>query len=182
MTFFPKGKGGNGFFISPYMTRRLLLTLALILLAILLSPRVVHAEPPFRPPERSAAARIPPPEVCDDREELASVIQAEAFNQPYEAQVAIAQIVKMEADKRGLSVCALTRLTNFVAVRLYAQSHPGSWTARQMDNPLEWSLIIADDVLRNELPDMRQGAMHFDGVDRPGVPIIWQAGQTRFFR
>ena len=100
---------------------------------------------------------------CNDTRELAGVLMTEGGAQPIDVQIRMAQIIKAEADGRGLSVCALTRLTNFIAVRHYADAHPDSWTARNIDNPPARLIALADAVLRGEYADMRDGAMHFDG-------------------
>lgn len=141
----------------------LLLFLLPMLLALALAPTPASAEPPYRPPEGSATNRIPPPTVCDDLTELAVVMQAEGGGQDEVTKIRMMQIILAEAAQRGLTVCALSRLTNFLAVRHYARTHPDSWTARQLAYARPESLRLAFDVIMGVYPDLRDGMMHFDG-------------------
>lgn len=105
-----------------------------------------------------------PPQICRDRDELAGIVKAEANVEPYQAQLAIAQIVVREAGQRGLTICALDRLTNFVSVRHYAQAHPNSWTAWALAHPDEEHYAAADDALLGLSPPALPGLYHFDGA------------------
>jgi hypothetical protein len=110
---------------------------------------------------------------CIDRDELAGVTQAEAGAQSVETQIKIMQIFVAEADSRGLTFCALSRLTRFSGVRYYVRQHPGSYLAYQVDHPREDMLEMAGAVLRGDYPDVRAGAMHFDGSS-DGLHIIFR--------
>ena len=130
------------------------------------------------PAAARAAHPEPEPVTCVEADRLASVVQAESFSQPREAQVAIAQIVSAEAGARELSICALTARTWFVSVYRYAQAHPASWTMRQFTTVQPWALELAERVIAGVEPDVTGGAQHFDG--RPCGAVLWQAGQTWF--
>lgn len=131
-------------------------------------------------PLPARAAQIDPPAVavCDEASRLASVVQAEAFSQPDEAHIAIAQIVAGEAQRREMTVCQLTERTWFVSVWQYAQRHPHSWTMHQFTDVQPWAYEIASAVLAGELGDATRGARHFDGA--PCGNVLWQAGQVWF--
>lgn len=99
---------------------------------------------------------------CDAQRRLAGIVETEAMEQPAAAQIIIAQIVVAEARSRGISVCALSE-TNFLATWRWARAHPGSWHAQRFASPEDWALSLAGDVLAGALPDLTDGAMHFDG-------------------
>ena len=133
---------------------------------------IAQAASPYAQTEPDAVAP------CDAANRLASVIQAEAYSQPDEAHVAIAQIVANEAQARGMTVCELTERTWFVSVFRYGLSHPSSWTARQFVNVQPWAYDIAQAVLDGAIADATGGARHFDGA--PCGYVLWTAGQTFF--
>lgn len=150
------------------LSLRSLLLLAAVMLALAMRAT----------PARAAELEPPAVAVCDEVSRLASVVQAEAYSQPHEAHVAIAQIVANEAARRGMTVCALTERTWFVSVWQYAQRNPQSWTMRQFVTVQPWALAIAEAVLSGTAEDMTQGARHFDGAPCRGE--LWQSGEIRF--
>lgn len=155
------------------MRYRVVLALALFwLLALAAWPHPAHAA------EVETGAMVLR---CDEPSRLAGIVETEAFSQPTEAQIAIAQIVFAEARSRAMTVCALSEQTHFVSVYRYALANPGSWHARQFAHVEPWALSLASDVLAGVLPDFTRGAGHFDGADHTGEPTVWQSGQIRFF-
>lgn len=129
-------------------------------------------------PARAAETTERPFVSCDDTARLASVIQAEAYSQPHEAHVAIAQIVAGEAERRGMTVCQLTERTWFVSVWQYAQRNPQSWTMRQFVQVQPWAYELAAATLAGQGEDATRGARHFDGA--PCGVVLWTAGQIQF--
>jgi hypothetical protein len=119
--------------------------------------------------------------VCDEAARLAGIVETEAYSQPFEAHVAIAQIVAREAESRHMDICQLSERTNFVSVWLYAEAHPESWHAARFAAPEDWAILLAGLVLTGALPDATHDARHFDGADH-AEPALWQSGQIRFFR
>lgn len=150
------------------LSLRSLLLLAAVMLALAMRAT----------PARAAELEPPAVAVCDEVSRLASVVQAEAYSQPHEAHVAIAQIVAGEAARRGMTVCALTERTWFVSVWQYAQRNPQSWTMRQFVTVQPWALAIAEAVLSGTAEDLTRGARHFDGAPCRGE--LWQSGEIRF--
>lgn len=164
------------------MTLTRLLILSLVALALLIPtpaaafapvsdvPQTVQQainETPILPSESSAGAWLVSenitPHVCSDVRELAGILMVEGGAQPLPVQITMGQIIVNEARQRGLSVCALSRLTWFVSVRRYAIDHPASWTAKNIDLPSESLLITAQQVIDGNLPDTTGGMGHFDG-------------------
>lgn len=145
---------------------RVLITLALLALAAFL-PRPAYAERPD-----GATAAFTPPHYCNDVDELAGVLMVEGGNQPQRDIIRMAQILKAEADARGLTICALTHLTNFTTVRRYADAYPDSYAARQLTAPPDWLIQLSGDVLVGRYEDMRGGATHFDGTP-DGMRIVF---------
>ena len=140
------------------MTSRRLWAVLLVALGYGLVATPAHAALPS-----DAGTPFGAPHVCSDRDELGGVLFVEGGAQPTADIIRMGQIIRAESEQRGLSICALTRLTNFVSVRHYARANPNSWTARNIDNPPEWILDIASDILTDKYPDLTVGARHFDG-------------------
>lgn len=150
-----------------------ILLLLLMLLQLALAPTPAAASSP-------EGVAPPRPWYCNDRQMLAFLIQTESFSQPDRAKVAIAQIIKREADNRGITVCALARFTWFVAPYRYAIANPESWTARQWHQIQWWAWEISDAVLAGEYePVLDDRYMHFDGRSH-GAPNEVVIGQIHF--
>lgn len=129
--------------------------------AFLLALALLHPAPTFAylPESESHPIEI----VCNDRAELAGVLMVEGGAQPTADIIRMGEIIKAEADSRGLTVCALSRFTNFLGVRHYISAHPDSYAARRFASPPEWALDLADGILTDQFEDLRDGAMHFNG-------------------
>lgn len=172
------------------MTRLLSFSLFAALALSLSSARVSAAPVPAHVPSAhsvtmpsalDAGAASVFPRYCDDAHELASSVQAEGRNQPELARRGMAQIIHREAMRLGITICALTRLTNFLAVRHYAYANPASWTATQFANPDPAFIEMAEQVLAGELSlAVPLTYNHFDGRSH-GTPEEIQIGQI-FFR
>ena len=144
------------------MTRFLILLLFLILCP-LLDPHSAFAAMPSEDSQ-------PMPTYCNDVKELSGILMVEGGAQPTRDIIRMAQIIRAESGQRGISICALTRVTNFIAVRHYAEAHPGGWADRNLNNPPEWIIDLAGSVLRGEYEDITEGMGHFDG---DGLHIIF---------
>ena len=145
---------------------RVVLSAVLVFIAALLQPATARAETPDGA-MLSTTIHNPFPHLCNDRDELAGVTNAEAGAQPDPAiKIAIMQIFVREAEQRGITFCALSHLTHFSSVRPYVRLHPDSYQARQLAYPPEELLQMADDVLHHRLEDVTGGMGHFvgDGV------------------
>lgn len=137
--------------------------------AFLLALALLHPAPAFA--YLPASESQPIETLCHDRDELAGVTNAEAGAQLRGVQLRIMQIFVEEAESRGITFCALSHLTRFSGVRYYVRLHPGSYLERQLNNPPEDLLLMADDVLLHRYPDVTEGARHFDG---DGMRILFR--------
>lgn len=152
------------------MTSRIILIAFLLAAALFTAgqPPRVYAETPDE-----ASATFVAPHYCNDIEETAGVMQAEMGAQRIDTIITGMQILVNEAASRGITVCALTHLTNFTSVPAYARHFPDSYQAYQYTHPREEMLILAQAVLHGELEDRTQGMRHFDGTP-DGNAIIFR--------
>lgn len=137
--------------------------------AFLLALALLHPAPALA--YLPASESQPIESVCHDRDELAGVVNAEAGAQLPDVQLRIMQIFVKEAESRGITFCALSHLTRFSGVRYYVRLHPGSYLERQLNNPPEDLLLMADAVLLHQVEDVTAGMGHWDG---DGMHILFR--------